>query len=46
MGATVYRRRLQELSARIAGHPFWDCPSGTPAAPMALKEHARRQAEQ
>ncbi|WNF01858.1 hypothetical protein PS467_41225 [Streptomyces luomodiensis] len=36
------RRRLQELSVHIAGHPYWCGPSGTPAARIELKELARR----
>lgn len=39
------RRRLLELSRRVAGHPFWKTPAGTPAARMALKEIARTQTE-
>ncbi|MEU8825142.1 hypothetical protein [Streptomyces sp. NPDC048636] len=38
------RQRLQELSARIAGHPYWQGPAGTPAARMELKDLARREA--
>lgn len=34
---TEGRRRLLELSARIADHPFWRGPAGTPAARMELK---------
>ncbi|MGW1278914.1 hypothetical protein ACWD4V_18480 [Streptomyces tsukubensis] len=40
-GAAAYRRRLLALSARIAAHPYWDTPAGTPAARVALKEQAR-----
>ncbi|WP_282688625.1 MULTISPECIES: hypothetical protein [unclassified Streptomyces] len=39
---TEGRRRLLELSARIADHPFWRGPAGTPAARMELKELAQR----
>ncbi|MEU8488625.1 hypothetical protein [Streptomyces sp. NPDC048641] len=42
-GTAAYRRRLQELSRIIAGHPYWQTPAGTPAARMALKELARIQ---
>lgn len=31
---TEGRRRLLELSARIADHPFWRGSAGTPAARM------------
>ncbi len=41
----AHRHRLQQLSARIAGHPYWQTPAGTPAARMALKELARVRAE-
>ncbi|WP_256105840.1 hypothetical protein [Streptomyces sp. ODS05-4] len=41
---TAARRRLLELSGRIAGHPFWRGPAGTPAARMELKEIAHAQA--
>lgn len=34
------RRRLLQLSARIAGHPFWEQNSNGPAARMALKQTA------
>ncbi|WP_331726444.1 hypothetical protein [Streptomyces uncialis] len=40
-GAAAYRRRLLALSARIAAHPYWDTPAGTPAARVSLKEAAR-----
>lgn len=40
---TRNRRRLQELSKQIAGHPYWCGPAGTPAARMELKELARRE---
>ncbi|MFD4479460.1 hypothetical protein ACFWPU_25545 [Streptomyces sp. NPDC058471] len=40
---TAARRRLLELSRRVAGHPFWETPAGTPAARVALKEIARAQ---
>ncbi|MCX4661582.1 hypothetical protein [Streptomyces uncialis] len=40
-GAAACRRRLLALSARIAAHPYWDTPAGTPAARVALKETAR-----
>ncbi|MFD9004202.1 hypothetical protein ACFV0T_25135 [Streptomyces sp. NPDC059582] len=43
-GTAAHRRRLQELSRLIAGHSYWQTPAGTPAARMALKEHARQQA--
>ncbi|MFD8432432.1 hypothetical protein [Streptomyces coelicoflavus] len=39
---TEGRRRLLELSARIADHPFWRESAGTPAARMELKELAQR----
>lgn len=42
---TDARRRLLELSRRIAGHSFWETPSGTPAARVALKEIARARTE-
>ncbi|MFE0381808.1 hypothetical protein ACFW1M_41055 [Streptomyces inhibens] len=42
---TAARRRLLELSRRVAGHPFWKTPAGTPAAQVALKEIARAQTE-
>ncbi|MCX5387294.1 hypothetical protein [Streptomyces sp. NBC_00083] len=41
VSTAAHRRRLQELSRRIAGHPYWQTPAGTPAARMALKELAR-----
>ncbi|MFI6284403.1 hypothetical protein ACIBCM_06530 [Streptomyces sp. NPDC051018] len=44
-GAAVLRRRLLGLSARIAAHPYWDTPAGTPAARVALKETARALAD-
>lgn len=44
-GTAAHRRRLQELSRRIAGHPYWQTPAGTPAARMALKELARAEAQ-
>jgi hypothetical protein len=37
----VQRRRLLELSRRVAGHPYWQTPAGTPAARMLLKDIAR-----
>jgi len=37
----AHRRRLQQLSTRIAAHPYWQTPAGTPAARLALKEIAR-----
>ncbi|MCM2394415.1 hypothetical protein [Streptomyces albipurpureus] len=40
-GAAAHRRRLLTLSARIAAHPYWDTPAGTPAARLSLKEAAR-----
>jgi phytoene/squalene synthetase len=40
-GAAAHRRRLLTLSARIAAHPYWETPAGTPAARVALKELAR-----
>ncbi|MFJ8648912.1 hypothetical protein ACIRNI_22670 [Streptomyces sp. NPDC093546] len=43
---TVGRRELLELSSRIAAHPFWSSPAGTPAARMELKELAQREAGQ
>ncbi|MGD6757312.1 hypothetical protein [Streptomyces sp. BH105] len=43
-GTAVRRRRLQELSGRIAAHTYWTTPAGTPAARMALKELARTAA--
>lgn len=39
--STTHRRRLLELSRRIAGHPYWQTAQGTPAARMLLKEIAR-----
>ncbi|MFE2972942.1 hypothetical protein ACFXKC_57470 [Streptomyces sp. NPDC059340] len=44
-GTAAHRRRLQELSRRIAGHPYWQTAAGTPAARMALKELARAKAQ-
>ncbi|MER5757357.1 hypothetical protein [Streptomyces sp. NPDC002088] len=44
-GTAAHRRRLQELSRHIAGHPYWQSPAGTPAARMALKELARAKAQ-
>ncbi|MFI0763210.1 hypothetical protein OH797_39035 (plasmid) [Streptomyces anulatus] len=44
-GTAGRRRRLQELSRRIAGHPYWQTPAGTPAARMALKEIAQTAAK-
>ncbi|NLU69444.1 hypothetical protein [Streptomyces sp. HNM0574] len=41
-GTTQGRRRLRELSVRIAGHPYWRTAGATPAARMELKELARR----
>ncbi|WP_406423133.1 hypothetical protein OH809_07580 [Streptomyces sp. NBC_00873] len=41
----THRRRLQELSRRIAGHPYWQTAAGTPAAWMALKKLARAKAQ-
>ncbi|BDM70306.1 hypothetical protein HEK616_37930 [Streptomyces nigrescens] len=36
---TVLRRRLQQLSVRIATHPYWaSIPGRAPAARMALKQ--------
>ncbi|MET7843654.1 hypothetical protein ABZT45_34635 [Streptomyces sp. NPDC005356] len=43
-GTAAHRRRLQELSRHIAGHPYWQTSAGTPAAGMALKEIARMKA--
>ncbi|MER5442585.1 hypothetical protein [Streptomyces sp. NPDC002790] len=43
-GAAEQRRLLLQLSQRIAGHAFWQCPAGTPAARVALKELARAEA--
>lgn len=40
-GTTEHRRRLQQLSRYIAGHPYWQSSAGTPEARMALKEMAR-----
>ncbi|MEW1552216.1 hypothetical protein [Streptomyces tsukubensis] len=40
-GTAAHRRQLLTLSARIAAHPYWDTPAGTPAARVALKEAAR-----
>ncbi|MFF3558231.1 hypothetical protein ACFYXL_33010 [Streptomyces tsukubensis] len=40
-GTAAHRRQLLTLSARIAAHPYWDTPAGTPAARVALKETAR-----
>ncbi|WP_158092653.1 hypothetical protein [Streptomyces platensis] len=33
-----HRRRLLEVSRRIADHPYWQTLQGTPAARVALKE--------
>ncbi|PRH76808.1 hypothetical protein C6N75_23610 [Streptomyces solincola] len=41
---TAARRELLELSGRIAAHPYWAGPAGTPAARMELKEIAHAQA--
>ncbi|MFE9806455.1 hypothetical protein ACFYRN_29995 [Streptomyces sp. NPDC005227] len=43
-GAAGHRRRLLALSRRIAAHPFWETPAGTPAARVELKEIGRRLA--
>lgn len=43
-GAAEQRRRLLQLSQRIADHAFWQSPAGTPAARVALKELARAEA--
>ncbi|MBC9719246.1 hypothetical protein H9Y04_42715 [Streptomyces sp. TRM66268-LWL] len=43
-GAAEQRRRLLQLSQRIAGHVFWRSAAGTPAARVALKELARAEA--
>ncbi|WP_329112867.1 hypothetical protein [Streptomyces sp. NBC_01465] len=40
-GSAAQRRRLLQLSRRIASHPYWESPAGTPAARVALKELAR-----
>ncbi|MFJ3696902.1 hypothetical protein ACIPW9_22600 [Streptomyces sp. NPDC090052] len=41
-GTAAHRRRLQQLSTRIAAHPYWRTPPGnTPAARMALRKAAR-----
>ncbi|MFI9050922.1 hypothetical protein [Streptomyces sp. NPDC053427] len=40
-GTVAHRRQLLQLSRRIAAHPYWQTPSGTPAARTALKELAR-----
>ncbi|MFE2375242.1 hypothetical protein [Streptomyces sp. NPDC059398] len=41
-GTAAHRRRLQQLSAHIAAHPYWrTAPGGAPAARMALREAAR-----
>ncbi|MFY0516133.1 hypothetical protein ACOMD4_37970 [Streptomyces anulatus] len=42
---TAGRSRLQELSRRIAAHPYWMTPAGTPRARMELKEAARATAQ-
>lgn len=45
-GSTAaHRRRLTQLSARIAAHSYWQTPAGTPAARVELKELARTSAE-
>ncbi|MBC9717715.1 hypothetical protein H9Y04_34805 [Streptomyces sp. TRM66268-LWL] len=43
-GAAAHRRHLLVLSRRIAAHPFWQTPAGTPAARVELKELGRRRA--
>ncbi|MZD05895.1 hypothetical protein GTW43_12475 [Streptomyces sp. SID5785] len=43
-GTAGRRRHLLALSRRIAAHPFWDTPAGTPAARVELKELGRRLA--
>lgn len=44
---TALRRRLQLLSARIAGHPFWTAPERRSAATRAeLRRQARAWEEQ
>ncbi|MET7387225.1 hypothetical protein ACFYPT_20550 [Streptomyces sp. NPDC005529] len=43
-GAAEHRRHLLALSRRIAAHPFWETPAGTPAARLELKEAGRRLA--
>lgn len=40
-GTAAHRRTMIALSARIAAHPYWDTPAGTPAARVTLKETAR-----
>ncbi|MFF4347882.1 hypothetical protein [Streptomyces sp. NPDC001530] len=38
------RRRLQELSSRLASHPFWDTGVGrSPAARVELRRQARAE---
>ncbi|WP_125264431.1 hypothetical protein [Streptomyces alboflavus] len=39
-GTAVYRRQLQQLSVRIAAHPYWGRVGGGPAARRALREQA------
>ncbi|GAA0594053.1 hypothetical protein [Streptomyces crystallinus] len=43
-GTAAARRRLQRLSVLIAAHPYWGPTGPSPAARMALREHARREA--
>ncbi|WHM41109.1 hypothetical protein [Streptomyces sp. BPTC-684] len=41
-GTTTQRRRLQQLSVRLAAHPYWRTQAGrAPSARMALKELVR-----
>ncbi|MQY14626.1 hypothetical protein SRB5_47950 [Streptomyces sp. RB5] len=37
---TALRRRMYQLSVRVAAHPFWDTEAGTPAARVRLKQAA------
>jgi hypothetical protein len=44
---TALRRRLQELSSRLASHPYWHTQAGrSPAAKVELRRQARSQNEE
>lgn len=43
---TALRRRLQELSSRLASHPYWHTQAGrSPAAKVELRRLVRSQEE-
>ncbi|MEV6110221.1 hypothetical protein AB0M28_36790 [Streptomyces sp. NPDC051940] len=37
---TALRRRMYQLAARVAAHPYWTTEAGTPAARVRLKQAA------